>query len=125
MLAAGPSASQEDELGQGRALYLETCASCHGAALEGQPDWRSPLADGTWPAPPQSVEGHTWHHADAMLFGYVKQGGQAALDDMGVAFTSGMPAFGEVLTDAEIEAVLAYIKSTWPEDIQAAQEARE
>ncbi|SFP84406.1 hypothetical protein SAMN04488047_11438 [Tranquillimonas alkanivorans] len=26
-----------------------------------------------------------------------------------------MPAFEGVLSDAEIEAVLAYIKSTWPE----------
>lgn len=26
-----------------------------------------------------------------------------------------MPAFGEDLTDAEIEAILVYIKSTWPE----------
>ena len=32
-----------------------------------------------------------------------------------------MPAFGAVLTDAEITAVLAYIKSTWPERQRAAQ----
>jgi mono/diheme cytochrome c family protein len=35
--------------------------------------------------------------------------------------TSDMPAFGELLTDEEITAVLAYIKSSWPEDIPQAQ----
>lgn len=121
LLLAGPAVAQED----GRALYLRQCASCHGAQLEGQPDWRSPRPDGTWPAPPHSVEGHTWHHPDAMLLDYVRRGGQAVLDDMGVDFASGMPGFEAVMTDAEIEAVLDYIKSTWPEDVRAAQEARE
>jgi len=30
-------------------------------------------------------------------------------------YESDMPAFGEDLTDAEIAAILVYIKSTWPE----------
>jgi mono/diheme cytochrome c family protein len=29
-----------------------------------------------------------------------------------------MPAFGETLSDAEIRAVLAYIHSTWPDDVK-------
>jgi mono/diheme cytochrome c family protein len=33
-----------------------------------------------------------------------------------------MPAFGEQLSDDEIWAVLAYIKSSWPPEIQAARE---
>ncbi|SDY81984.1 hypothetical protein SAMN05444340_11948 [Citreimonas salinaria] len=33
-----------------------------------------------------------------------------------------MASFGEVLEDAEIRAVLAYIKSTWPERERAFQE---
>jgi mono/diheme cytochrome c family protein len=32
-----------------------------------------------------------------------------------------MGAFGEVLSDDEIRAVLAYIKSRWPETIRARQ----
>jgi hypothetical protein len=95
------------------------------ASLEGQPDWRSLRLDGTWPAPPHPVEGHTWHHSDALLFDYVDRGGAAALADLGVEFRSGMPAFGDVLTEDEIEAILGYIASTWPEDIRAAQEAVE
>ena len=29
-----------------------------------------------------------------------------------------MPAFGDRLSDAEIAAILAYIKSTWPPEIR-------
>jgi len=32
-----------------------------------------------------------------------------------------MPGFSEVLSDAEIIAVLAFIKSRWPEDIRDRQ----
>lgn len=108
----------------GRALYVEHCAACHGVDLEGQPDWRSPDANGLYPAPPHDETGHTWHHGDAMLIDYISRGGQAVLDDMGVSFTSGMPGFGSMLDDSEIEAILNYIKSTWPEDIRDLQAAR-
>ena len=109
---------------QGARLYAENCASCHGARLEGQPDWQQPNPDGTYPAPPHDETGHTWHHGDGMLSDYIRRGGQAALDDMGVAFTSGMPGFGAALSGADIAAVLAFIKSTWPERIRAVQAER-
>ena len=108
----------------GAALYARHCASCHGAALEGQPDWRSPKADGTYPAPPHDATGHSWHHDDAMLRDYVTRGGQAVLDEMGVEFLSAMPGFGEVLRPAEITAILDYITSTWPERIRQARAER-
>lgn len=108
----------------GEQVYQTRCAACHGAMLEGQPNWQSANDDGTYPAPPHDASGHTWHHGDAMLLDYIRRGGQAVLDDMGVTFTSGMPAFGAQLTGSEIEAVLAYIKSTWPDQIRAAQEDR-
>ncbi len=100
---------------------MAKCASCHGANLEGQPDWQSAREDGTYPAPPHDETGHTWHHGDAMLRDYIRRGGQTVLDNMGVDFTSGMPGFGEELTEDEIEAVLAYIRSTWPDRIRAAR----
>lgn len=108
----------------GGAVYAKSCASCHGARLEGQPDWQSAKPDGSYPAPPHDPNGHTWHHGDRMLLDYIDRGGQAVLDEMGVAYDSGMPAFGDVLSEEEIAAVLAYIKSTWPEDVRATQEAR-
>lgn len=116
---AGPDVGT---LAQGRSLYGTHCASCHGVDLQGQPDWQVPNANGTFPAPPHNMEGHTWHHSDALLIAYVKEGGAAALADMGVQFRSAMPAFSNVLTDGEIELVLSHIKSTWPDDIRAMQE---
>lgn len=112
------------DLERGKVLYDEYCASCHGVNLEGQPDWRSTNADGAYPAPPHDASGHTWHHGDSMLQDYIKRGGQAVLDDMDVSFVSGMPAFGNSLSDEDIRAVLDYIKSTWPAHIRAQQEER-
>ena len=75
-------------------------------------------------APPHDETGHTWHHGDAMLRDYIRRGGQAVLDDMGVDFVSGMPGFGDELSEDDIGAVLAYIRSTWPDRIRAAQAER-
>ena len=74
------------------------------------------------PAPPHDASGHTWHHPDAVLFGITKHGlvpGKYAPP----SYQSDMPAFGKQLSDAEIWAVLGYIKSTWPAKIRAVQEA--
>ena len=105
--------------------YQEYCASCHGVNLEGQANWRSRNEDGTLPAPPHDETGHTWHHETEMLFEYTKLGGQVTLEAVGVKnFTSGMPAFGDVLTDEQIWEVLSYIRSTWPQHIQDAHATR-
>ena len=47
-------------LTQGRQIYVDHCASCHGSDLEGQPDWKSPLPSRRLPAPPHDANGHTW-----------------------------------------------------------------
>lgn len=116
--------SSESAVQNGRDLYVQHCAACHGADLEGQPDWRSPDQNGLYPAPPHDEAGHTWHHDDKMLIDYITRGGQAVLDDMGVKFISGMPGFGSVLADRDVEAILEYIKSTWPERIRDVQAQR-
>ena len=113
------------DIDAGRTLYAETCAACHGANLEGQPDWRTPDEDGILPAPPHDATGHTWHHDNVLLFEYTKRGGSAALAARGIDdFASGMPAFEGVLSDADIWDILAYIRSTWPPREQAAQAGR-
>ena len=113
------------DIGLGQQLYVENCASCHGANLEGQPNWRRAGADGVLPAPPHDETGHTWHHDNALLFNYTKLGGRAALVQMGVDdFNSGMPGFEGVASDDEIWDILAYIRSTWPDRAQKAQAMR-
>lgn len=123
-LWAGWRYSGTAELQRGAELYAEHCAACHGAQLKGQPDWQTAGEDGVLPAPPHDASGHTWHHDDAMLTDYIRRGGQAVLDDLGVRMTSGMPPFGEILEDGDIAAVLAFIKSSWPARIRAAQAER-
>ncbi len=116
-------ARASDDLAQGAALYADHCASCHGAELEGAPDWRRRGADGLYPAPPHDETGHTWHHGDRLLFDYTKLGGEALLAARGITdFESGMPGFGHLLTDDQIRDVLAFIKSSWPELIRSHQE---
>lgn len=103
---------------QGRQLYAANCASCHGVSLEGQPDWKRLLPSGRMPAPPHDASGHTWHHPDGVLFRVTKEGPAAVV---GGGYESDMQGFGEVLSDEEIRAVLAFIKSTWPERERAYQ----
>ena len=96
---------------QGKGIYAEHCAACHGERLQGQPDWQTRDADGYLPAPPHDPEGHTWHHPDRQLFEITKYGIEAVV---GGGYKSRMMGYEDILTDAEIAAVLAYIKSTWP-----------
>ncbi|MEX0923219.1 MAG: c-type cytochrome [Rhodovibrionaceae bacterium] len=102
----------------GEEVYAAHCAACHGAELEGEPDWRQRKPDGKLPAPPHDPSGHTWHHPDPQLFALTKYG-PAAL--VGGGYESDMPAYEELLSDREIRASIAYIKSRWPEDIRAQQ----
>jgi mono/diheme cytochrome c family protein len=118
-----PSRADPDNLSQvsvGKRIYNIHCAACHGVRLEGQPDWRKKLPSGRMPAPPHDATGHTWHHTDSMLFGITKYGllpGKYAPPD----YRSDMPAFMGALSDEEIWAVLAYIKSFWPQELRQAQ----
>lgn len=105
---------------EGKAIYDAHCAACHGAGLKGEANWRSPGPDGRLPAPPHDETGHTWHHPDAQLFMITKYGTEAMV---GGSYRSNMIGFGDILTDNEIIAALAYIKSTWPEDIRARHSA--
>lgn len=107
------------QIALGEAVYLKHCASCHGQRLEGQPDWRSRNANGRLPAPPHDETGHTWHHSDDQLFRITKYGLAPPIGPPG--YESDMPAYGDVLTDDQIWAVLAFIKSRWPQEIRDRQ----
>ena len=103
----------------GAKVYARTCALCHGARLEGQPDWRTRLPNGRLPAPPHDDSGHTWHHPDHLLFGITKSGVVPPYAPAG--YESDMPSFGGSLSDEEIWAVLAYIKKQWSREVLSAR----
>jgi mono/diheme cytochrome c family protein len=105
---------------RGQALYAARCAACHGIDGEGQsaasnPDSSAPLA------PPHDASGHTWRHPDFALVQLTKSGASAVtcleLDE------NAMPRFEQTLTDRDVIDVLSYIKSTWPAEIRAEQDA--
>lgn len=90
-----------ETVARGARLYAEFCAACHGAALEGEAEWRMRRDDGGLRAPPHDASGHTWHHPDAQLFAITKYGTEAVT---GGAVSSDMQGFGDLLSDAEIGA---------------------
>lgn len=99
-------------------LVLAAC-STQDDAPAARPD--APLQKdetGRFPAPPHDETGHTWHHDDDLLIEIVRDGG------MGDENFYEMPAFGAALDDAEIKAVLAFIKTMWTDEQRAAQQAR-
>jgi mono/diheme cytochrome c family protein len=109
--------ADQSQVEKGRRIYLAECASCHGTNLEGQPNWRQRLPSGKLPAPPHDASGHTWHHTDQALFDITKKG----LAAYSRGYQTDMPAFADKLTDEDIAAVLAFIKSSWPIDIRRRQ----
>ncbi len=105
----------------GQTLYADHCASCHGDDLGGAVNWRTPNADGSRKPRPLNVLGTAWRRPDADLIAYTKLGSAGIFGDESPG-SGAMPAFQGVLSDAEIGAVLDYIKSTWPEGVRAAQQ---
>jgi len=100
----------------GKNLYDQFCASCHGVSMQGQFNWQQRLANGRLPAPPHDESGHTWHHPDWQLAQMIKigfVGGVNAPD----GYESDMPGFADVLSDDQIDLILAYIKTFWPDEI--------
>lgn len=100
-------ANEDPLLALGRERYAEHCASCHGERGEGQADWKVAGPDGSLPAPPHDASGHTWHHADAQLLEIIAKGGTVYMPE------SKMPGYAGLLEPAEMQAVLAYLKSLW------------
>jgi mono/diheme cytochrome c family protein len=107
------------QVARGRAVYDQHCASCHGAKLEGQPNWRERPPNGRLPAPPHDDGGHTWHHPNAQLFAITKEGLVPPNAPQG--YQSDMPAFKSILSDDDIRAVLAYIESHWGREVWQAR----
>ena len=102
--ATFPVQVTDERVQTGASLYADNCASCHGTPGVSRPTIPT--------APPHDENGHTWHHADRLLFQWV-------LDRPPLATI--MPAFRGQLTEEEVVSILAYIKSTWPADVQEFQ----
>ncbi len=103
----------QEMVNQGKPLYQENCAQCHGGFGQGNPDWRKPTADGRYLPPPLNGTGHAWHHPLDQLRGVIKHG-------RGPDVPSDMPAWKDKMTDQEIDSVIAWFQSRWPDKIYQA-----
>jgi len=109
-LSEPPTSAQ---IQQGKDLFIQNCASCHGAGAVGQ-DTKRPKggtdSKGVYIAPALNGKGHAWHHSNDMLFNTVKNGS--------IAEESPMRAHKDRLSDDEIISIIHYFKSLWPQEIQ-------
>jgi mono/diheme cytochrome c family protein len=85
----------------GKQLYGAKCAACHQASGLGVSGVFPPLAGAEW------VLG-----SEKVLISILLHGVQGELEVKGNKYNGAMPAFG-TLTDAEIAAVLSYVRSDW------------
>ena len=81
------------------AICNDNCASCRGANLKGQPNWRVRKPDGNLPVPPYYKDGNTWHHSDKHFFRITMFGVKPKLAAQGYQIE--MPTFEGVLLDGE------------------------
>ncbi|MDE2366858.1 MAG: cytochrome c [Betaproteobacteria bacterium] len=97
-----------EKIKRGEAVYKKNCASCHGPNGEATPGWRNPGADGKYPPPPLDGSAHAWHHSTETLEEMIRKGSPGG---------GGMPAWDGKLTNQEIDDVIVWIKSLWPDDV--------
>lgn len=100
-----------EQIQAGADLYRTHCATCHKENAEGTKEWKQRDAEGKLPPPPLNGTAHTWHHPLSVLRTVVRRGGAP------VGGT--MPAFGDKLSSEQIDAILAWVQSRWPEEIYA------
>lgn len=101
--ARNPNSPVAKTIGEGRTLYQENCASCHGASGMGDGEAANTLN----PSPallaymiqmPMSVD-------EYMLW---------SISDGGASFGSAMPAFKDVLTQDEIWNIVTFMRAGFP-----------
>jgi mono/diheme cytochrome c family protein len=96
----------------GGTVFATHCAACHGSRAEGAEEWFRRLPDGRWPPPPLNGTAHAWHHPLWQLRQKIREGSDPEHGNM--------PGFSGVLSDAEIDAVIAWFQSFWLDEIYAA-----
>ena len=98
-----------EQVAQGERLFGQNCAACHGLNAEATPNWKQADANGNYPPPPLNGSAHAWHHDLDLLRRMIRRGG-ASLGGQ-------MPGFEDRLSAAEIDSVIAFFQSKWPDEI--------
>ncbi|MBC8319074.1 MAG: cytochrome c [Desulfobulbaceae bacterium] len=119
LIIANNCLAGNSEITKGEKVYQEYCNDCHGIKGIGE-DPKNPNggfnSENEFVAPALNGTAHTWHHHPVFLFEQIK--------NRKVNKSSPMPPFSDILNDEEIHAVIAYIKSLWPENIRKSYDER-
>jgi mono/diheme cytochrome c family protein len=100
------------QLALGQQVYAANCAVCHGDKAQGASNWQQRNPDGTFPPPPLNGTGHSWHHSTEVLYDVIANGSQPG---QGM-----MPAWKDKLVKEQIDAVILWFQSLWPDQVYAA-----
>ena len=116
-IAAGAQLSKEELMAKGEEVYNQTCAGCHQASGMGLPGSYPPLIEGAaFDAAPfvtQPLEERGFWKDGKMQLGSVKDQMETVINGIP---NSRMFAFGGQLDDAEVAAVVTYVRNAWGND---------
>tara|TARA_B100000780_G_C21074379_1_gene432472 strand:- start:93 stop:518 length:426 start_codon:yes stop_codon:yes gene_type:complete len=104
-------------IAKGKIIYESNCIGCHQVNLGGAENWRDLDKDNHRKAPPLNGTGHAWHHDDVNLHNIIKYG----LVKLVKNYDGKMLGFEKNLNDEDIDSVLSYMKSFWPNDVYQQQ----
>jgi len=109
--------SSESNIALGENVFNQNCVSCHGSKGRGLAEnWKVKDENGNFPAPPLNGTAHAWHYSPSQLLYTINKGGV----DMG----GQMPGFEGRLNEEEKQALIDYIYSLWPSEIQSKYDER-
>lgn len=94
---------------RGGKIFQQNCAVCHGMNAEGQKNWRQRNSKDQFPAPPLNGTGHAWHHSNEVNANTIRNGTKQ--------IGGNMPAWKDKLSDDDIDAVIAWFQSNWPDNV--------
>jgi len=100
--AAKATAAATEQLPDGKQVYATTCVACHQATGEGTPGVFPPLAGSEW------VTGD-----EAKVVRILLHGVTGPIEVAGETYNGMMPPWGGTMKDADIAAVLTYVRSAW------------
>lgn len=98
-----------DQIKRGETVYVANCVNCHGQNGEATAEWRKTGPDGKYPPPPLNGTAHTWHHSTAVLKKTILEGTPPEYGSM--------PPWKDILTEQQVDDVIVWIKSLWPDEI--------
>jgi ubiquinol-cytochrome c reductase cytochrome b subunit len=96
------STASVDRSDKGASIYAANCSSCHGAAGQGVPGAFPPLAKNSY------VTGDPKHVVHTVLYGLSQP-----IEVNGQKFSGQMPPWKGTLSNADVAAVISYIRSSW------------